>query len=822
MRRLAIYVWPILLIAAAFGWTRLQISGSIEHTLGRGIPSVDAMLTIQERFQLGETARVLVSARDDATPIDDKAIDRLRDALAASAELEALGVHAQARTEKQTRAWLIEQVPRGRAWLTDDGIESLIERLRPEAMRAQFERHRLRLATPQPAEVTRRMLRDPLSLRDLIPTTVGSAAFDPADFEVAQALDGEASARDELTGEFSADRSAWRLNLTVPFSPSDRQRSLRLAQELDRVFAPSRDAYPGLRWEAAGGHLMAAEAAGRVKGDVQASVLFAACGMTAVFLVVWRRPQPIVLLLTSTGAALFTAFGLYGWTGLPLSPLAALAGGMLAGLGIDYGIHVIADAGESASDRPDNSRGAAEASRRLACPIVIACATTACGFLALLATEPAALLQLAVLGALGLGLAALSSLTLLPAMERLVPIKPVRIVDRSSPVLSRVLRKPVALRGVGVALLVALGLGYALAKPSAGGNPLHDLHPQPNPVLDAQQRLEQTFGDRQGTALVLLEAEDPEALHQKLEAVHALDIPFDTASAAQLLPPWGGEARNADRLAGLEASRVASDLKNAARSAGFSAERFDEAAGFLERFLVSASPTLSDLADSDAGPLFFATLRDGKAIETVAVLTPQRPWTQSANRRADLASLQSALRAIPGARATGLDLISDQMRRQLTRDLLASFAWSAIPITFVLAIGLRRARRVVVTLVTPAAGLLAALLMQRLGSGQWNVVTLAAVPLLLGICVDASLLLGDACARGSMETVRRRLGAIHLTFVTTLIGFGSLVLTSIPAVRELGVMVIAGLCAALATVWLFGLPEAAGRLALPATRSSRT
>ncbi|MEM8494055.1 MAG: MMPL family transporter, partial [Planctomycetota bacterium] len=708
--------------------------------------------------------------------------------------------------------------------LSEAGVASLIERLQPEAMRAQFERHRLRLATPQPAEVTRRMLRDPLSLRELVPTTIGGVAFDPADFDAD--LDFEVEAQpavfDDWAGEFSDDRTAWRLNLAVPFSPSDRTRSFRLAQEFERVLASLREAFPDLRWEATGGHLMAAEAAERVKGDVQASVLFAASGMTVVFLVAWRRAQPIVLLLTSTGAALFAAFGLYGWTGLPLSPLAALAGGMLAGLGIDYGIHVIADAGEETADTTDTSadrRGAIEAARRLSRPIAIACATTACGFLALLATEPNALLQLAMLGALGLGLAALSSLTLLPALERMIALPGGQTKQRPSLILPRVLRLPIALRSAGVVLLIALALGLFWADPSRSGNPLHDLHPQPNPVLDAQHRLEQKFGDRQGTALVLLQAEDADALHRKLEAVQALDVPFDTVSALQLLPPWGAEARNAERLAVLEPGRVVSDLLQAADGVGFSAARFEQAAGFIERLVSTPSPTLSELADSEIGEFFFPERRDGEPLSTVAVMRPQRPWNQTDVRHADLAVLHDALATVPGTHATGLDLISDQMRRQLTRDLLSSFAWSAIPITLVLAIGLRRARRVVVTLVTPAAGLLAALLMQRLGSGQWNVVTLAAVPLLLGISVDASLLLGDACARGSIETVRRRLGAIHLTFVTTLIGFGSLVFTSIPAVRELGLMVIGGLCAALLTVWLFGLPEAAGRLGFAAPRS---
>ncbi|MEM1099346.1 MAG: hypothetical protein AAGH92_11225, partial [Planctomycetota bacterium] len=153
----------------------------------------------------------------------------------------------------------------------------------------------------------------------------------------------------------------------------------------------------------------------------------------------------------------------------------------------------------------------------------------------------------------------------------------------------------------------------------------------------------------------------------------------------------------------LEPGRVVSDLLQAADGVGFSAARFEQAAGFIERLVSTPSPTLSELADSEIGEFFFPERRDGEPLSTVAVMRPQRPWNQTDVRHADLAVLHDALATVPGTHATGLDLISDQMRRQLTRDLLSSFAWSAIPITLVLAIGLRRARRVVVTLVTPAA-----------------------------------------------------------------------------------------------------------------------
>lgn len=824
MQRLALYLWPVLLVLAAIGWTRLRINTNIEHTLGKDIPSVDALITLKDNFAIGGNLRIMVStpASDDPGSVEqlpEQAVDDLRGALAGSQALAELGVAPEANPEARARYWIGKQVGRGRAYLSEASAVELRDRLEPAALASRFERHKLRLATPQPAEVTRQMIRDPLSMRDLIPEAEvhGGGTTDLSDSDPDSDLREIDAASfnqppDALAGAYNAERTAWRINLAVPFPGADAERSAKLKAALDALLDGLRDRHPKLGFDAAGGHLMAAEAAGRVKADVKGTVIFASIGLAVIFLVVWRRVVPIVVLSVSTAAALFTAFGLYGLTGWVLSPLAALSGGMLAGLGVDYGIHLITELNQARPDDPTPPmRRARMAARSLARPIITACATTTCGFLALAATEPDALVQLAGLGSLGLACAGLASLTLLPTLAGVVdPSRPGRAPNPKRPprLLLWALARPRALRNTGIALCVALVVSLVAAYGSPGDDRLHDLHPQPNPVLESQRRIEQTFGDRQGSALVLIEADSPDALHERLQALHALDLPFTVTSALRLLPEAGADARNADLFADLVPAEVKRDMLDAAQAAGFRPAAFEPAAEFVQRFIASPSPGLADLARADEGGLFFPAAFDPSSPMTVAVLSPTRAWDTGDARRDDLSALRDALRAVPGSRATGLDLISEQLRGQIERDLLRAFGWSALPIAVVLMVSLRRLRRVLLTVVPPVMGLVAAGLAQQLGSGQWNVVTLAAVPLVLGVGVDASLLLGDATARGSIATIRRRLDGIHLTFLTTFVGFGSLVWTAIPAVRELGSMVIAGLVAVLLTTWLFGLSSA--------------
>ena len=810
MRRISLYLWPALLVLACIGWTHLKLDTSIESTLGQGSPAVDAMVQINERFRIGGSVYVMIRSSDDSAPVPTQAIEQLRKSIRDSKDLQQLRVEAQATAEYQARDWIIEQAPRGRAWLSEEATNELRQRLRPESIKARLQRHKLRLATPQPAEVTRQMIRDPLGLRELVPrdfaTRFGSESTNKNQ-ESALGFDETSLTEitDPFTGQFNASRSAWLLTLAVPFSPSDNQQSVKLFAALSDLLEPLRREHPTLHFEAAGGHMLAAEAATRVRDDIKGSVIFAAVGLIAMFLLAWRRVTPIVLLLTTTFAAMFTAFGLFGLTGMSLSPLAALSGGMLAGLGVDYGIHLITEVQRKTHNTTPIKQRPWIAAKSLTRPIATACITTSCGFLALLATQPAALAQLAILGCLALACAAIASLTLLPMLVSL------RQTDKPHPntppprLLTWALAHPMMLRTLGIGFAIAMAFSAVLIRGDDSALTLYNLHPQPNPAIDAQQRMEQLFGQRQGSVLVLIEANDAEQLYNRLDQLHRLDTPFEKTSARLLLPEPGADKRNSDLLADIDPTEVKQDLLNAAEQAGFRPAAFEQAGDFLVGFLATPSPGLEAFAQSDAGGLFFPQPYDAGSPATVALLSPQRSWERESDRREDLNALREALADLAGIRATGVDLISEQMREQLRRDLLSAFAWSAIPISLVLFLSLRRISRVFMTMLPPAMGLLGALLVQQLGSAQWNVVTLAAVPLLLGIGVDASLLLGDAVASGKLAAIQSRLAGIHLTFVTTFIGFGSLMWTSIPAVRELGWMVTAGLVAVLLSTWLLGL-----------------
>ena len=99
---------------------------------------------------------------------------------------------------------------------------------------------------------------------------------------------------------------------------------------------------------------------------------------------------------------------------------------------------------------------------------------------------------------------------------------------------------------------------------------------------------------------------------------------------------------------------------------------------------------------------------------------------------------------------------------------------------------------------------------------RWHMVNLLAVPLLIGIGVDDGIFLVAIASRcraegtGRAELARRLAASCHaitMTSLTTGLAFGSLLLTSTPAIQSLGVVFAWGIvgCWAGSVFWLSAL-----------------
>jgi len=130
----------------------------------------------------------------------------------------------------------------------------------------------------------------------------------------------------------------------------------------------------------------------------------------------FRGVRSVFALLLPLGAAIVVTLGSLGYAGVSLNMISAFTLAVLAGIGIDFGLHLLTHYGElrEAGDEPEAAlEGALES---LARSLLVAGTTTAAAFLALAAARFAGFSQMGWVASIGVVLSLVAFLTFFPAL----------------------------------------------------------------------------------------------------------------------------------------------------------------------------------------------------------------------------------------------------------------------------------------------------------------------------------------------------------------------------------------------------------------------
>jgi predicted RND superfamily exporter protein len=178
-------------------------------------------------------------------------------------------------------------------------------------------------------------------------------------------------------------------------------------------------------------------------------------------------------------------------------------------------------------------------------------------------------------------------------------------------------------------------------------------------------------------------------------------------------------------------------------------------------------------------------------------------------RAAAVGAARAALADLPGATLTGLPVLGHDAEQRVAREIPRVFFVSlALVLGYVLA-HFRSVRDATLSLTTAVFGIVVLLAVMRLAGVRLNMVNLIGLPLLIGMTVDYGIFLVSLARLGRQhgdvpaapEALRAHVAssaqAVLVCAGSTLLGFGSLAFTSVPAVRSLGIVVAVGMIAAL-------------------------
>lgn len=818
---------------------RIHPDASIEAMFAKDNPSAAALAHVLNDFPAAEQLLLLASLPDDVPgPDPDRVADfgqRFVDAAGHDPTLVPLTDGLFYRADAEMRDYFEKVVgPAAIFYLNEDQYEAAKRRLTRDEIRSQIAQDAAMLAVPGPAAqaFSRLMRQDPLRLHELI----------------ADRLAGQRPLRTYENGDvlISPDGRSLLIRILGRQPPNDLDFCRALTENVARVAEDvNRDR---LKLEYGGSYAIAAASARSIRRDMIASVFGSVVLLQVLFLLAYRSPLMLFALAFGPVAlGILLGFGAYGLIRTGLTPLTGVLGAVLAGMGIDYSIQYISyyEGRRMAGEPP---RGSAEHAATEMSPAVLAAwATSVIGFLAIGASHVKALRDFSILGTLGLTGAFLSAAALLPAILMLSDRRPTPIArGRIRFGTEALLQSLGARRTVWLSLSIAMTLAAAVVVARSRGDvlpPESDLtvmHPRPSAAIEAQARVAERFGVSPGSLVIYLHADSPEHLVEwaydvegrlKSEVGQAAGVVGTYGLAALLPDPRLVPARQA-AASTAEAERVVADFRSALADNGFAPDAFNDYAKFLRVLLTRKSaPSFHDLLSYRriAETVLPASALQGEAPrEAITLVFVSRSLDYDREARDQtITSIRQALQGVQGATVTGLGVVSfdteQTVRRELPRLILAAVAIVAI----YLLLHFRNVTEALLSLTPAVFGMLTAAPLLHLAGQKLNMVNLVAVPLLIGIDVDYGIFVVTLARvrRIRQETpseLSRRINpachAVIICAAATALGYVSLIWTSVPAERSLGIAAATGVATCLAGVLVLLVPLLFG-LSRPADKN---
>jgi hopanoid biosynthesis associated RND transporter like protein HpnN len=525
-----------------------------------------------------------------------------------------------------------------------------------------------------------------------------------------------------------------------------------------------------------------------------------------------------------------------------LNPISIAFAVLFVGLGADFAIQFTVRYRAQRHLSGGLYDGLVQAADRVGAPLTLAAGAAAAGFLSFLPTPYEGLAQLGTIAGVGMGIAYAASLTLLPALLRLVGPPPEQRSLRL-PALAPVDGWLKRHRVLIVALTAAVSLiGLpTLARLQFDFDPLH-LRGQSSEAIATIRELSHDPNAGANAAQVLAKSPaEAAAIAKKLAALpevastRTIDsfVPNDQdrklallAKARQALGsaldrtrrPAPSDAENAAAL-----RRGAASLRQAAGDAkGGGADAARRLADDLDRLAESDQGHRAAVAAAFTTALMpdLADLRDGlQAAKVARASLPAeltRDWTAADGRTRvevmpkgdsnDDATMRRFARAVLAAEpaATGQAISTLNWGDAIVRSFEEAALWALISIALLLWIVLRRFGDVLLTLIPLLVAAAATLEICALAGFPLNYANIIALPVLLGVGVAFKIYYILAWRRGQTDFLQSALTrAVFFSALLTATAFGSLWLSAHPGTSSMGKLLALSLACTLVSAVLF-------------------
>ena len=612
--------------------------------------------------------------------------------------------------------------------------------------------------------------------------------------------------------------------------------------------------FPGLRAAVTGMPAIVTDEMRAVKQDCLVAGFASGLGVLLVFLIAFRSFRVSLFLVIPLGVGLIWSAGLTALLYGHLTMITSYFAAVLFGIGVAFTIHIVARFHEALTEGMQNGDAVGTALTRAGPGVVAGGGTTALAFLAIAFSEFKGFAELGVIGGLGVVLILLTNLTLLPA-ALLLWHPGLRVVRKQAKAgafwvhiaRSRILVPLLAVLALiaGVYLVPRLNFDYAVesllpanAESVKGMRTIEDRTDFSmnysialTDTLDGAEGLRQQFlklstvsraeslsmflpadQDKRLAAIKRIKASVLEpigraagALSERVDHLGQVTAKSLAASFETLADTFEDLAFDAKRAGRAEADALNRLAKNArAARAAMLKSNDDDRARALEKVVFEGlleGLTILQQALEDTGfeaedlPEAVQRRYQSRDQKHYAVIVfPNGDIGERGFFEKHVAELLSVSKETTGHPVTHLEFT-----HMVLKGFKDAVILSAIAVILLILLDLRSAKGLALALLPVLMGLGWTVVIMVMTNFKFNYANLMALPILIGTGVDYGVHLAHrAKQEGSIYKAARTTGrAIALSGLTTLIGFGSLLLGNHWGVRSLGLVLVIGIFASL-------------------------
>jgi 1-acyl-sn-glycerol-3-phosphate acyltransferase len=765
-----------VLIMVAAGWmsSRINLEEDVLDMLPRHDVQVDEYRYALRKFRQIDRAYLDVGVNRDDPEALVRAADEVFARLSTNQSIQRITYRLEGGGMTKAVALLTGALPN---LFSDADVRELEKKLGPAEVREYLTTMRQKLAGPEGMVLKDVVAADPIGMSAL---TAAKALPLQAGFGGEQIIDGRIT---------SADGRHVLMLVEPKFGSSDSKASRVLVSDMMRVLAEVEKQFPGVHVAVTGGHRMAVDNSSMIRTDATRCIAVGSAGMLVLCWVSYRRRWLALLsFLPSLFGTLMAGVVLSMWQ-KHLSAIATGFASIAVGITVDYAIHVIYHLDNAGGS---DHRVIGQHLSRLVFPIGIGVITTIAAFLVMLGSPLHGYQQLGILGAIGVVFSAAFALVVLPILVPVAkqpgqpPLWLTRWWERYFQ--WEIRRRTWLLVGVAV-LTVVTALGLKRLRFEGDVSKL-------NGITESTRRddalIQKTWGQALGFTMVVARGATPEAaLAQNdfvAEKLTGEPIVAATYSLASVLPSTETQRANLKRWHEFwKAERRASlheALDKTAAELGYRADAF---AKFWN--LVEGEPALLTLESFRGTPFEnalaerVASSADDTAISTLVKL----------KERADAAKLRTTLPGVIVLDSQGLATHIAGLAKTGLKDFAL---WTGVVVVGLLFVSLVSVELVVMTMLPLAFGLLWTFgLMGWLGL-PIDLMNSIFVIFVIGVGEDYAVFL----VTSKLEEWRGRPGhtavnsaSVLISALTTIFGFGVMVMAKHPVLFSMGTTVLIGM-----------------------------